>query len=51
MSVSIFGMPLVTPSARDQAVQLAELLHFGLRVPGDALAAVADLVHQRARAR
>ena len=31
----------------DEAVQLAQLLHFRLRVPGDALAAVADLVHQR----
>ena len=48
MSVSIFGMPLVTPSSRVVAVELAELLDLGLRVPGDALAAVADLVHQRA---
>ena len=31
-----------------QAVELAELLDLGLGVPGDALAAVADLVHQRA---
>ncbi len=32
----------------DQTTQLTELLHLGLRVPGDALAAVAGLVHQRA---
>ena len=33
----------------DEDIELAELLHFGLRVPGDALAAVADLVHQGAQ--
>ena len=31
----------------DQAAQLTQLLHLGLRVPGDALAAVAGLAHQR----
>jgi hypothetical protein len=49
MSVTIFGMPLLTPSVSVQAVELAELLDLGAGVPADALAAVAQLVHQRAQ--
>ena len=48
MSVSIFGMPQVTPSAVTRTAQFTELPDLGLRVPADAFAAVADLVHQRA---
>src|SRR5664280_1380224 len=33
----------------DEAAQLTKMLHLGLRVPADTLAAVADLAHQRAQ--
>ena len=49
MSVTIFGMPLVTPSVQRLAVELAELLDLGAGLPADALAAVAQLVHQGAQ--
>ena len=48
MSVSIFGMPSVTPASRTVPLSSPSCSTSCLGVPADALAAVADLVHQRA---
>ena len=47
MSVSILGRPLVGALLGDDAVEALEEVDLVLGVPGDALAAVAELVHQR----
>jgi hypothetical protein len=48
MSVTIFGMPLRHAFGQRLAVELAQLLDLGAGLPADALAAVAQLVHQGA---
>ena len=50
MSVSIFGSPLVGPSSVTTPFSSLEEVDLVLGVPGHALAAVAELGHQRARA-
>ena len=48
MSVAMLGMPQVTPSSLTSPFSSPSCFTSCLRVPGDALATVADLVHQGA---